>query len=310
MKIVALSGGVGGARLVSGLSNTINPKNLTVVVNTGDDFYYWGQHVSPDIDIVMYHLAGIERENPGWGIEGDSFSVLEEMKASKAEHWFQLGDKDLATSIVRSTLLSKKYTLTEATQAIALTFGIQACIFPMADQYVPTIICSKDRSEYAFQDYMVKLQCEPEIEEIVQKNIRQATIPSGLSVKIAEADYIIIGPSNPYVSIGTILNVPDIKEAIISSSARKIAISPIIGGKAIKGPAAKMMKELNLEVSSITVADFYKDIVNYFVLDTADQHLASHISDLGLKTIVCDTVMNGKEGRRRLANHILRELLD
>ncbi len=310
MKVVALSGGVGGARLASGLASVIKPNDLTIVVNTGDDFYYWGQHISPDIDIVMYHLAGIERESPGWGIEGDSFNVLKKLKNSQAEHWFQLGDKDLATSIIRSTLLNHGYTLTEATQVLASHFDIQANIFPMTDQFVPTVILAQDSSEYPFQDYMVKLKCEPEVKSIEQKNLCHATMPQGLDHKIAEAGLIIIGPSNPFLSIATILNIAGMKESIISSPARKVAVSPIIGGKAIKGPAAKMMRELGLQVNAVAVADFYKDVIDCFVLDAVDEYLVSAISDMGLTTIVCDTIMKGKLGRRRLADYLVSEFSD
>lgn len=310
MKIVALSGGVGGARLVAGLAAVINPKDLTIVVNTGDDFSYWGQHISPDIDIVMYHLAEMERELPGWGIEGDSFNVLEALKNSQAEQWFQLGDKDLATSIIRSTLLHHGYTLTEATQVLASLFGIQSNIFPMTDQFVPTVIRAQDGTEYPFQDYMVKLKCEPEVKSIEQKNLCHATMPLGLDYRIAEAGLIIIGPSNPFVSIATMLNIAGMKESVVASPARKVAVSPIIGGKAIKGPAAKMMRELGLEVNAVAVAEFYKNLIDCFVLDIVDEELEGSISDMGLDTVVCDTLMKGKSGRRRLAEYLLCKCSD
>ena len=303
-KVLALAGGVGGAKLVLGLSKILKPEELSIVVNTADDDMFHGLHVSPDVDTVIYALSGLTNKTTGWGVDGDSFRTLSALKRLGEETWFQLGDLDLATHIKRTSMLRAGKSLSEATQHLAKNLGILHDVIPMSDDSVKTKAITKSE-ELDFQDYFVRRKCEPAIQEIKFEGISTAKPSQQFIDAISQAETIIICPSNPIVSIAPIIELPGIKELISNFKGKRIAVSPIIGKQALKGPAAKMMMELNEDVSSIGVAKRYIGICDWFVIDKADTEEANEIEKLGMNVHITSTIMNSDEEKIDLANKIL-----
>ena len=305
---VALSGGVGGAKLSLGLSRCLASEDLLVVANTGDDFEHLGLHVSPDLDTVMYTLAGLDNQETGWGLAGESWSFLEALKGLGGETWFRLGDRDLATHVERSRRLRRGESLSEVTRALCSSLGVDARIVPMSDDRVRTVVHS-DAGDLDFQHYFVREGCRPIVSGFDFAGIDEASPTRELASAISsqELSCVIVCPSNPFVSVDPILALRGIESALVASVAPMVAVSPIVGGEAIKGPAAKMMRELDLQVSPVGVAEHYRDrdLLDGFVLDAVDAELGPEIESLGLAVHVTDTVMKSTEDKQRLAEETL-----
>ena len=305
--IVALAGGVGAARFLTGLIKLVDEEELTVVVNTGDDIELYGLHISPDIDIVTYTLAGIIDEEKGWGIKGDTFHCLRMLGKYGYETWFNLGDRDLATHIHRTFLLKNGLKLSEVTAEICRALGLKVRILPMTDDKFETRIITREGSMH-FQEYLVKRGARDKVLGVEFVGVEDAKPAPGVIHSILNAEGVIVCPSNPIVSIGTILSVKGIREALRQTTVRKVAITPIISGAPIKGPADKLMKGLELEVSAYSVANLYKDFLDIFILDTADLMEKARIEKLGLKVKVTNTVMKSLGDKIRLASVVLEEI--
>ncbi len=302
MDIVALAGGVGGAKLVEGLQRVVG-ENLSVVVNTGDDFDLHGLHIAPDLDTVMYTLAGMANRETGWGIAGDTFHNLEMISQYGGEDWFRLGDRDLATHLLRTQMLRGGATLTQATQNLAKALGARAKIMPMCNERVSTIV-NTNAGELAFQEYFVHRRWQPILKSYRFHGIEKTRVTNEISNAIQNAHAIIFCPSNPFVSIEPILSVKGMRDVIQKARVPKIAVSPIVGGEAIKGPAAKMFQELGMDASAFQVAKLLRGAVDRFVLDRVDEAQARAIKDLGMRVWVTDTIMRDEVGRERLAREI------
>jgi LPPG:FO 2-phospho-L-lactate transferase len=309
-RVVLLAGGVGGAKLADGLQQFLAPGNLTVVVNTGDDFERHGLLVSPDHDTVMYTLAGIANRVQGWGVEGDTFANSEMLGKLGEETWFRLGDRDLAVHIVRTRQLQEGRRPTEVSGDLQRSLGVRSTILPMSDQPVRTRIRT-DEGWLAFQEYFVRRRQEPVVREVCFDGIEVATASPEVLAAFEAADAVVIGPSNPIVSIGPILAIAGIRSAI--GAARKrgapvAAVSGIVGGRALRGPADRMLSSLGHEVTALGVARLYADLVDLFVIDRADSALEPAIEGLGVATKTTETVINDGAARRRLAAVILEAL--
>ncbi len=302
MNIVALAGGVGGAKLADGLQRVVG-ENLTVVVNTGDDFQLHDLYIAPDLDTVMYTLAGIANRANGWGIEGDTYNNLDMLSQYGGEDWFRLGDRDLATHLLRTQMLRGGYTLTQTTQHLARALNVRANILPMCNEAVATIV-NTNAGELAFQEYFVHRRWQPVLKSYRFHGIEKARVTPEITNAFQTADALIFCPSNPFVSIEPILSVKGMRELIQKMRVPKIAVSPIVGGEALKGPAAKMFQELGMEASAYQVAKLLRGTVDRFVLDRIDEAQARSIKDLGMRVWVTDTVMRDEIGRERLAREI------
>ena len=305
--IVALAGGVGAAKFLSGLVQRMPQEELTVIVNTGDDAEFYGLHVSPDVDIIAYTLAGVVEAERGWGVHGDSFACLEALGAFGYETWFQLGDRDLATHIHRTYLLREGHTLSEITAAIARSLGLHTRLLPMSDQRVVTQIVTP-AGTLPFQEYMVRRRAADPVAGVLFAGAAEAAPAPGVLEAIANAGGVIVGPSNPIISIGTILAVPGIRAALRATAAPVVAISPIVARAALKGPAAEMLRGLGHECSAYGVAALYRDFVDVFVLDRADAALSERIAGLGMRVVVANTVMAGPAEKQALAAVALEAL--
>ena len=302
--VTALAGGVGASKLLLGLHDVIDPRNLTVIVNTGDDITLHGLRISPDLDIVTYTLAGIVDETKGWGYRGETFHALKRLAAFGRVNWFNLGDRDLATHIHRSAMLAESKSLSDAAEAIRLALGVKARILPMCDQRVPTMIDTAE-GELHFQEYLVKRRAEPVVRGIRFDGVDKSRPAKGVLEAIRDADRILICPSNPLISIGPILGVPGIREALQARKGDVIAVCPIVGGKSLKGPSDKMLAELGHEPSAFGVAKLYADFTGTFVIDPADKTQAGPIRKLGMKVEVVPTVMKTRSQKRKLARSLL-----
>ncbi len=302
--IVALAGGVGGAKLAHGLYQALPTDSLTVIVNTADDFTYWDLHVSPDLDTVMYTLAGIANESTGWGVANETWSGLAAAARLGAETWFRIGDQDLATHVLRTGALRDGRSLTMVTAAFASALGIRARLLPMTDDQVATAIETPD-GWLAFQDYFVRRQHRDPVISVRIDGIQQAAASRQVEDAIRSAGAIIFCPSNPIVSIGPILAVPGIREMLAAASAPRVAVSPIVGGRALRGPADVMLNTLGHESSAVGVARLYRDILTGIVIDELDAEDEPAIRALGIKVLVTGTVMHGVDDRRALAAKIL-----
>ncbi|MCL7399233.1 MAG: 2-phospho-L-lactate transferase [Thaumarchaeota archaeon] len=302
--ITTLAGGVGAAKLLDGLSSIVPPEELTIIVNTGDDCEFHGLHISPDIDIIIYTLAGLVDEEKGWGIKNDTFNCLEMLKVYGHDTWFKLGDRDLATHIHRTMMLKSGYRLSEVTKDICTRLGLKQRIIPMTDDYFATKIRT-DNETMHFQEYLVKRGSVDVIREIVYDGSENAKPAPGVIESIMEAEIVIICPSNPLVSIGTILAVKGVRQALRNTKAKKVAVSPIIGGTVVKGPADKMMRHLGIEVSALGVAKLYADFLDIFVMDEVDAALMHDVERLGIKAVTTNTLMKTKDDRVRLAKFVL-----
>jgi LPPG:FO 2-phospho-L-lactate transferase len=302
--IVALAGGVGAAKLLTGMAKLADEKDLTVIVNTGDDIWLHGLHISPDVDIAAYSLAGIVDEQKGWGVKTDTFQCLQALKKFTGEEWFNLGDQDLATHIYRTNLLKKGFTLSEITQKICHSLGVKAHILPMTDDKFETHIRTKERLMH-FEEYMVKLGGKEEVVGVEFVGANSAKPADGVLEAIEAAERVVICPSNPIVSIGTILSINGIREALQRTKAKKVGVSPIIAGLPVKGPADKLMRGLGVEVSAFGVAKLYRDFLDVLVIDGVDVGLKGAIEGLGVEVKVADTLMRSLEEKVQLARVVL-----
>jgi len=303
-KITALAGGVGASKLLLGLYQVMDPAELTIIVNTGDDLVLHGLKISPDLDIVTYTLAGIVDPARGWGFRGETFHALKRLAVYGRPDWFNLGDRDLATHIHRSALIEEGKTLSEVAESIRVALGVKARIVPMSDNPVPTIIETNEGPMH-FQKYLIKRRAEPIVEGIRFAGVEQARPAPGVLEAIREAERIIICPSNPLISIGPILAVPRIREELRARKENVVAVCPIVGGRSLKGPSDKMLAQLGYEATALGVAKLYSDFIGTFVIDAADKRHAADIPALGMKVAVVPTVMKTLGQKRKLAQALL-----
>lgn len=302
MKVVALAGGVGGAKLADGLAQVLPAADLTVIVNTGDDFEHYGLTVCPDLDTVCYTLAGLANPETGWGRVGETWAAMENAVRLGGPSWFRLGDQDLGTHLERTRRLTAGEPLSAVTAAFCSAWGIGPRVLPMSDQPVRTMV-STDEGELAFQHYFVQRACEPKVKSFRFAGVESAQPALGTAEAIEQADLVVINPSNPWVSIAPILAIPQLRAAIAGK--RVVAVSPIIGGKAVKGPAAKMFGELGIEPSALAVAQYYGALLDGFVLDSIDAAQEAAVRELGIMPLVTATLMQDRAHRARLAQEVL-----
>jgi LPPG:FO 2-phospho-L-lactate transferase len=302
--ILALTGGTGGAKLVQGLAAQIDPAELTIICNTADDAIFHGLHISPDIDTIVYTLAGLNDEQKGWGLGGESFVALEQLRRLGEEVWFKLGDKDLATHILRTNLLRQGLTLSEVTQRIRTALDVKSEILPMSDDRIETRIVTPG-GEISFQEYFVRQRWAAEVKQVFFAGIERSKPAPHVLQAIGNADVIIICPSNPITSIGPILAVPGVRQALRESGGRIVGVSPIIARAAISGPAHTLMRANDLEPSVRGVAKGYADLLDVLMIDSEDQHLQSDVEKLGVKTVAANIRMNSLADKRRLAREVL-----
>lgn len=305
MSVVALSGGVGGAKLAHGLYQALEPDTLTLIVNTGDDFDHYGLRICPDIDTALYTLAGIANEVTGWGVADDTSTALDMLRRYGVDTWFQVGDRDFATHILRTERLRSGATLSEVVTELAAALDIHAAILPMADEPIPTRVRTPS-GELAFQEYFVRRRHEDDALGVRYEGADSAQPTAAARKALAEAEVILLCPSNPFVSIGPILAVAGMRDLVRSANAPRVAVSPIIGGKALKGPADRMLATMGHEVSAYGVAAWYGDLLDGIVIDEQDAALAPRIETLGLRTLVTNTVMASVAARVWLARDVLQ----
>ncbi len=303
-KVLALAGGVGGAKLALGLRDILDEESLAIVVNTGDDEEFFGLHVSPDLDTVMYTLGGIANPDTGWGISGETFRSLNRLRQYGADTWFNLGDLDMATHIRRTQLLGQGNTLSEVTNSLCSSLGIAHSIFPMTDDTLKTVVIT-EISEMSFQEYFVKNRCGPRVISLRFDSPSECSPSPGFVTALNESDLLVFCPSNPFLSVDPILAVPGVRKKIENFRGARVAVSPIVGGEAIKGPAGKILRELGHEVSCVGVAKRYVDLCDVFIIDNVDADLASTIEKLGMRVVVTNTIMNNDQEKRTLAREIL-----
>jgi len=302
--VVALAGGVGAARLLRGMVHVIPPEKLVIIGNTGDDVEFYGLHISPDLDIVMYTLASIVDENKGWGVLGDTFNCLEMLGKLGFETWFKLGDKDLAIHIIRTKFLKEGMTLSEATRQLCQKLRVKAKLVPMTNDRVSTKIISNNL-RLDFQEYFVKRKTEDTVTKVVFEGADKAKPAPMVLEALEEAEKVVICPSNPILSIAPILSISEIKMALKKTDAYVVAVSPIVGGKALKGPADRIMGSMGLEVSAYGIAEFYKDFLDHMVIDEVDKHQKKRIEALGIKVTVTSTIMKSLEDSVSLAKIVI-----
>ena len=302
--ITALAGGVGAARFLTGLIKLVKEEDLSVIVNTGDDMEMFGLHISPDIDIVTYTLAGVVDDEKGWGVKNDTFQCLEMLKKMGLETWFSVGDRDFATHIFRTDLLHKGLTLSKVTEEICQRMGLKVNIVPMTDEKFETWIRLEEGLVH-FEEYFVKRQARDEVLGVEFVGAADAKPAPKAVDSILNAEMVIICPSNPIVSIGTILSVGGIRDALRKTSAKIVAVSPIVAGAPVKGPADKLLRGLGFEVSAFSVAKLYEDFLDTLVIDTKDAHEKGRIERLGINVKVTDTVMKFLEDKVMLAKTVL-----
>jgi len=302
--IVALAGGVGAAKFLRGLVEVITPDTLTIISNTGDDIELHGLHISPDIDIVAYTLSGLVDEERGWGICGDTFDCLAMLRRYGEATWFNLGDRDLATHIVRTQRRRGGQSLTDITASFCQALGLSVRILPMCDQPVPSLIRTP-AGLFHFQEYLVQRGGHEEVQEVIYHGVEQSQPAPGVCETLAQAEAILLCPSNPVISIGTILAVPGIRQAIQASPAPVVAVSPIIQGATLKGPADKMLRGLGLEVSAYGVAQYYDGLLHGLVIDVLDSALRPRLEHLGLHVEVTNTIMRTLADKQALARTTL-----
>jgi LPPG:FO 2-phospho-L-lactate transferase len=302
--IVALAGGVGGAKLAYGLYHLLPPERLTIIVNTGDDFEHLGLHIAPDLDTVMYTLAGVANPVTGWGVRDESWQMMTALARYGGPTWFQLGDRDLATHLLRTQWLRQGYPYHWVTAELCRRLGVRCTVLPMTEQPVRTTLLT-DRGELAFQDYFVRDQCQPVVKAIRFEGADTAQPSREVTLALRHADVILFCPSNPLLSLDPILALPSLRRIIVAARVPKIGVSPIVGGAALKGPAAKLMAELGMDVSPVGVARYLREVLTGFVLDHVDESHQGAITNLGLHTLVTATVMRTEADRVRLAQEVL-----
>jgi len=304
LKITALAGGVGASKLLLGLYEVMDPSLLTIIVNTGDDIVLHGLKISPDLDIVTYTLAGVVDASKGWGFRGETFHALKRLATYGRPDWFNLGDRDLATHIHRTAMLSEGKTLSQAADSIRMALRVKSRILPMSDDPVPTMIDSKEGPLH-FQEYLVKRRAEPVVQGIRFKGAESARPAPGVLEAIHDADRIIVCPSNPLISIGPILAIPYVRELLRARREKVFAVCPIVGGKSLKGPSDKMLAQLGHDPTALGVAKLYADFTATFVIDPADKSQAPAISALGMKVAILPTVMKTRIQKRKLAHTLI-----
>jgi LPPG:FO 2-phospho-L-lactate transferase len=309
MEIAALAGGIGGSKLLVGLSRALadapGSAELSVIVNTGDDIVLHGLHISPDLDTVTYTLAGIANPETGWGVREDTFHTFRQLAQYGHQHWFNLGDRDLATHIHRTAMLREGASLSQAAESIRHALGVRARILPMCDEPVPTMVTTNEGLLH-FQEYLVQRHAEPVIESLEFAGIEQARPAPGVLKAIERATGIVLCPSNPLISIRPILAVPGIREALGKRRADVLAVCPIVDGKSLKGPSDRMLAQLGFDVSALGVARMYEDICSTFVIDSADAGEREAIERLGMRVVVTSTVMRTDEDKDNLARQVLQ----
>ena len=329
MKILALAGGVGGAKLADGLAQLLPPEDLTIVVNTGDDFEHFGLYICPDLDTVCYTLAGLANPLTGWGRADETWQAMDNLRRLGAPDWFNLGDRDLATHLERTRRLKQGQPLSQITRDFCAAWGVRHTVLPMSDQPVRTMVDTVEYGELPFQEYFVKYRCEPRVKGFRFEGIESARPAPGVEEALRRADAIILCPSNPWVSIDPILAILHLRpstidpqssipnpqspilnpqSSILNPQSSILSVSPILGGKTVKGPAAKMFRELGIEPSAVAVAEHYRGLLTAFVLDNVDADSAPLLQESGLSVLVTDSLMNTPADRRRLAQDVLNFL--
>ena len=304
LQVTALAGGVGASRFLRGLARVIDPSRLCVIVNTGDDEEFFGLHVSPDLDTVTYTLAGAVDQGKGWGLPQETFRCLEALRRYYADTWFGLGDGDLATHLFRTQQLRQGKLLSQVTAAIARAWGVQAVLVPMSNDPVRTVVHT-EAGALPFQEYFVKRRGQGRVNKVELRGIATAAPAPGVCEAIRTAQLVILPPSNPIVSIGPILALPGVREALRDTAAPVVAVSPLVAGKPIKGPADRLLSGLGIEVSVTGVASLYQDFLDTFVIDTQDASQRARLEQLGLTVIVTDTIMTDVEKSVALAEVIV-----
>ncbi len=305
--ITVLSGGTGSLKLIQGLVNFIKPEEITLIVNTADDFEWLGLYVSPDLDTTIYLLAGLLDIDKFWGIKGDTFHFLSMIKRYGYEDWFSVGDQDLATHLHRTILIKKGHTLTDIATKLCHTFNIKVKILPMSDDKVTTFV-KTDQGIFPFQEFWVKRKGKDKVLGVNLEGIREAKPAPGVIESITKAEGIIIGPSNPVTSIGPILGVPGIRKTLESVRVKRICISPIVGTEPVSGPAGNLLSGIGLEVSSFGVASIYQGLIDEIFIDNRDKALAERIRKLGIKVFCSDIIMKSEEDKMRLAKLVIKNL--
>ena len=296
---------MGAARFLDGLTQIYPPEKITVIVNTGDDLEYLGAYISPDLDIVTYTLAGIVDPERGWGIKGDTYNCMDQLDHYSAETWFRIGDRDFATHLLRTAYLEQGFSLTEATEKIRTLLGVKVKILPMSDEKVATKIKTPS-GLLDFQEYFVKRKFADKVIDVTYEGAAQAIPGEGVLTALKSSEAIILCPSNPILSIGPILAIPGIREALGKSSGRIVGVSPIVGGRSMKGPLDRIMESLGLEVSPYGVAQLFRGFLDGFVIDNQDRSLTSRIQGLGMKVAVTNTVMDSAEAKAGLASETIK----
>ncbi len=304
MKLTVLAGGVGAGRFLEGVVQVLPQEDVTVISNTADDEDFFGLRVSPDIDIVIYTLAGAVDAAKGWGLAGETFQALESLKRFGYETWFNLGDGDLATLTHRTQMLRDGATLAEATRSVAEAFGLRLTLLPVSNDRIRTMV-ETDGGTLSFQEYFVKRRTEDAVRSVRFDGIERAAPAPGVIEAILDADAIAVAPSNPVVSIGPLLAVPGVRDALRETRAQVIGISPIIGGRTVKGPADRMMASLGMTPSAAGVAEAYRDFLDVLVIDEQDGALAGEIEATGVRCVVAPTIMRGPAEKRALAQVVL-----
>lgn len=303
-RVVVLSGGIGGVKLVEGLQELLPAEALSVVCNTGDDQEFWGMHVSPDVDTVLYTLAGLINRDQGWGLDSESFQALELLERYGEPTWFKIGDRDLATHVLRTDMLRQGLRLTEITADLARRLGIGCRVIPMSDDRLRTKVLTPD-GVLDFQEYFVRRRYEPPVEEVRYDGADNAMPSPEAVAAILSATTIILAPSNPIASIGPMLAIAGLRQALTQASGMRIAVSPLIGGEAVKGPTVPMMQAAGLAISPVGVSQAYDGLIDAIVIDRQDVAYKPALEEYGLKVLVTDTLMEGFEGRLRLAAEVL-----
>ncbi len=303
-QVTVLCGGIGGVKLVEGLSELLPVDSLSVICNTGDDLEMWGLHVSPDVDTVMYTLSGLADRDRGWGLEGETWQARDLLTRYGEQTWFQLGDRDLATHILRTQLLASGMRLTGVTLELARRLTIRCRLLPMSDDPVRTRVLTPD-GLLDFQDYFVRRRFEPPVDEVRFDGAADARPSPEAAAAILSAECVILAPSNPIASIGPMLAIKGLREALAQATALRVAISPLIGGDAVKGPTVPMMQSAGLPISPVGVAQYYEGLLDAIVIDRQDVAFKAELEARGLKVLVTDILMEGFEGRLRLAAEVL-----
>lgn len=302
MEVTALAGGTGGAKLLVGLQQVL--LNPTAIVNTGDDEVIYGVHVSPDVDMVTYWLAGIAHTGRGWGLEGDTFTVVERLEELGHDAWFRLGDRDLATCLLRTQAMHNGMSLSQVTDDLRRSLGVTTRILPMTDDPVRTRVTTVDGRNLSFQEYFVKERHEPPVATVALDGIDAAKPAPGVLDALLGADVVVVCPSNPILSVGPILELPEVR-ATLRNHPRVVAVSPIVRGAPLKGPADESLRAVGAEVSASGVAALYRDFVDVYVVDERDPEEAEKVRALGMQPFLTDTIMNDRDSARRLARAIL-----